>query len=173
MGANLLVTVITAGVIILWAVVLLLGAFSLVATGGAVGGLAAVCGALVALPFVLVFVVYLVIALSLYAPAIMMEGSHAVDSLGRSWNLTRGHKWSIFGAGIVLGILSIILTAIIDGVGVITGNAIVQLVTTALGAALTGAWFAILTSVAYELISKQPQASLWPPTYTPGMPPPR
>lgn len=171
MGANLLVTVITVGVILLWVVVLILGAFSLVATGGAAGGIAAVCGALVALPFVMILVVYLVIALSLYAPAVMMEGAHAVDSLGRSWNLTRGHKWSIFGAGLVLGILLVILTAIIDGVGVVTGNALIQLVTTALGTAITGAWFAILTSVAYELITKQPQPSVWPPTYTPVYPP--
>lgn len=173
MGANLLVTLITAGVIILWAVVLVLGAISLVATGATAGGVAAVCGALVALPFVLVFVLYLVIALSLYAPAVMMEGAHAADSLGRSWYLTRGHKWSILGAGLVLGILLVILTAIIDGVGVVTGNAVIQLVTAALGTAITGAWFAILTAVAYELITKQPQPTVWPPTYTPAVQPPR
>jgi hypothetical protein len=173
MGANLLVTVITVGVIIVWAAVLILGALSIAVTGGAAGGIAAVCGALVALPFVLVFVLYLVLALSLYAPAIMMEGSHAVDSLGRSWNLTRGHKWSLLGAGIVLGILLLLLTAVITGVGTVTGNAVVQLVTTALGTAITGAWFAILTAVAYELITKQPQPTIWPPTYTPAVQPPR
>ena len=173
MGANLLVTLITAGVVILWAVALLLGALSLVATGTTAGGIAAVCGALVAMPFVLFFVLYVNLALALYAPAIMLEGQYAVDSLGRSWNLMRGHKLSLFGAGIVIGIVLVLIDAALGAVGGIGGNDIVLLVADAIGAAITGAWFAILTSVAYDLITKLPQPSVWPPTYAPPqvMPP--
>ncbi len=173
MGANLLVTVIISGVTLLWAAALLLGALSLIGTGGAAAGIAVLCGALLALPFVLFFVLYLALALSLYAPSVMMEGKHAVDSLGRSWNLTRGHKWSIFGAGLVLGILAALIGGAVGFVGVASGNPLVELVATALAAGITGAWFAILTSVAFELITKQPQASVWPATYTPQVLPPR
>lgn len=173
MGANLLVTLITVGVIIVWAAALVLGVVSLATTGGAAGGIAAVCGALIALPFVLFFVLYLVIALCLFAPAIMMEGAHAVDSLGRSWHLTRGHKWSIFGAGLVLFILVAIVAGIGEAAGTLSGNAAVAVVVVALATAITGAWFTILTSVAYDLITKQPQPSVWPPTYAPPMMPPR
>ncbi len=167
MGANLLVTIITLGVIVLWVVALVLGALSLISAGGVGAGLAAVCGALLAIPFVLFFVVYIDIALCLYAPLIMMEGQHAIDSLGRSWNLTKGHKWSLFWSGLVLGILLVIIDGAIGAVGAISGDALVQLVTTAIATAITGGWFAILTAVGYDLITKQPQASVWPPTYTP------
>jgi len=173
LGANLLVTVITLGIILLWAGLLVLGAVSFVATGGAAGAIAAVCGALIALPFVFVLVLYFVLALCLYAPAIMVEGSHAIDSLGRSWALTKGHKWSIFAAGLILGIVLALIDGAIGVVGTVTGNPFVQLGATALATAITGAWFAILTSVAYDLIVRQPQASVWPPSYAPPGSPPR
>ncbi len=171
MGANLLVTVITLGVVILWLVVLLLGAVSLIAAGGVGGGVLAVCGALIALPFVLVIVLYIDIALSLYAPAIMSEGAHAVDSLGRSWNLTKGHKWSLFGAGLVLGIIILVVEGVIGTAGALAGNAIVEVVVAALAAGIVGSWWAILTAVAYDLIVRSPQHTVWPPAYAPPYPP--
>lgn len=173
LGANLLVTLITLGVVALWAVLLVVGVLAVVTTGGAVAGIAAICGALIALPFIGVLVLYLDIALCLYAPVVMMEGAHAVDSLHRSWGLTKGHKWSIFGAGLVLFILIIIIDGLISGATGFTGNAIVQLVGTALAAAITGAWITILTAVAYDRIARQPQPSVWPPAYAPPAYPPR
>lgn len=173
MGANLLVTLVTLGVILLWAVLLVFGVVALVSTGGTAGGIAALCGALIAFPFIGVLVIYLDIALSLYAPAIMTEGAHAVDSLQRSWTLTKGHKWSIFGAGLVLFILLIIINGAIGAVGSLSGNSILELVATAVASAVTGAWIAILTAVAYDRIAKLPQPSAWPPAYAPPAYPPR
>lgn len=173
MGANLLVTLVTLGVILLWAVLLVFGVVALVSTGGTAGGIAALCGALIAFPFIGVLVIYLDIALSLYAPAIMTEGAHAVDSLQRSWTLTKGHKWSIFGAGLVLFILLIIINGAIGAVGSLSGNLILELVATAVASAVTGAWIAILTAVAYDRIAKLPQPSAWPPAYAPPAYPPR
>lgn len=173
LGANLLVTIITLGILILWAGLLVLGVFSLIATGGTAAGIAILCGGLIALPFVLFFVLYVDIALCLYAPVIMMEGSHAVPSLGRSWGLTKGHKWSIFAAGLILGIILVIIDFAFGAVGGFTGNPFVQLVATALASAITGSWFAILTAVAYELIRREPQPTVWPPTYAPPAYPPR
>ena len=63
--------------------------------------LAAECGLLV----LLVPVLFLLIALGLYAPAVMMEGVGAVASLRRSWSLTRGYRLSIFGAYLLFGVL--------------------------------------------------------------------
>ena len=173
LGANLLVTLITVVVFLLWAVLLVVGALSLVTAGGTAGAIAALCGALVAFPFIAVLVIYLAIALSLYAPAIMMEGAHAVDSLHRSWTLTRGHKWSIFGAGLILYILLAIIDIAIGAVGGASQNAIVELVATAVAAGITGAWLAILTSVAYDRIVRQPVPSAWPQPYMPPPTPPR
>lgn len=169
MGANLLVTMITVGVFVVWVVVLFLGVAAAVVNPGA--GVAALCGGLIALPFILVIVLYLVIALNLYAPAIMAEGSHAIDSLGRSWNLTKGHKWSLFGAILVTGILSAIVGGVIAAIAGIGANPIAELIGSALAAGITGAWAAILSSVAYDLITRTPQPSVWPPTYAPPYPP--
>ncbi len=170
LGGNLLVTIITTGVILLWAVVLVLGAFSLATGGSVAGGLALVCGGLLALPFVFVLVLYLVLALAVYVPAIMMEGAHAVDSLGRSWQLMKGHKWPLLWTGIVVGLIALIINAAIGFFGALAGP-VGELIATALATAVTGAWFTILTSVAYELITRQPQPSVWPPTATPMYPP--
>lgn len=171
LGANLLMTIITSGVLVLWSILLIAGAFALIAGGSTAGAFALICGGLAAFPFIAVLVVYLILALSLYAPAIMAEGAHAVDSLGRSWSLTKGHKWSLLGAGIVLGILLIIIDGAIAFVGGIGGNWVVGLIATALATAITGSWFAILVSVAYDLIVHQPQPTMWPPTMTPAYPP--
>ncbi len=174
MGANLLVTLITLGIVVLWALVLTVGLVALLTTGNVAAGLALLCGGLIALPFVAFFVLYVVIALSLYAPVIMTEGAHAVDSLHRSWALTRGHKWSIFWAGVVLFILIAVISAVFGAIGGVLGNPVLELIATAIGSGITGALFAILTAVAYDLIIRRPQASVWPPTSVPPayMPPP-
>lgn len=48
----------------------------------------------------------LISGLVLASPALVIEGRpHATDAMGRSWALTRGHRWKIFGALVVTGIL--------------------------------------------------------------------
>jgi len=120
-----------------------------------------------------VLIIYLYLALLLYAPAIMVEGASAVDSLGRSWNLTKGHKWSLFGASLVIGIIAALLSGAISLAGGLTGNLVVSVLATALATGVTGAWAAILAAVAYDLILREPRASLWPPAYMPPSYPPR
>jgi hypothetical protein len=48
----------------------------------------------------------LVCGLVLGSPALVIENrAHATDAMGRSWALTRGHRWKIFGALLVTGLL--------------------------------------------------------------------
>lgn len=169
LGANLLVTLITVGVILAPFALLILG---VVAVGPTAGGIALICGALIALPFLAVLVLYLAIALGLYAPSIMMEGKHAVDSLYRSWELTKGHKWSILWAGVVVGILA----GILGGIGGFAAilNPIAGLLVTAIVSGITGSWFTLLAAVAYDLIVRSPPPMAWVPPYTaapPAVPP--
>ncbi len=171
LGANLLVTLVTAGVFLLWAALLLLGVFAFATGGPTPAAIGLLCGLLALLPFVFLLVIYLVLALSLYAPAIMMEGAHAVDSLGRSWSLTRGHKWSIFWAGIIVGIALIVVNAIITGIVGPAANPVAYVVGEAVATAITGSWFTILAAVAYDLITRTPQPTAWPPTMTATPPP--
>lgn len=169
LGANLLVTLITVGVVFI--PILLL--FVFVLGGVSTASIALLCGVLLAFPFLLVLIIYLYLALLLYAPAIMVEGATAVDSLGRSWNLTKGHKWSLFGASLVIGIIAALLSGAISLAGGLTGNLVVSVLATALATGVTGAWAAILAAVAYDLIVREPRASLWPPAYMPPSYPPR
>jgi hypothetical protein len=169
LGANLLVTLITVGVIFVPIILL----FTVVLGGFSAASIALLCGAALAFPFLAVLILYIYLALLLYAPVIMVEGAHAVDSLGRSWNLTKGHKWSLFGATLVIGIIAGLLGAAIGFAGALTGNFVVSYVATAIATGVTGAWSVILAAVAYDLILREPRASLWPPTYMPPAYPPR
>jgi hypothetical protein len=48
----------------------------------------------------------LISGLVLATPALVIESRpHATDAMGRSWALTRGHRWKIFGALLVTGLL--------------------------------------------------------------------
>ncbi len=166
LGANLLVTLITVGVILAPFALLVLGA---VAVGSTPAAVALICGALIALPFLGVLVIYLAIALGLYAPAIMMEDKHAVDSLYRSWDLTKGHKWSIFAAGLVVGILAGLLGAAGSVAGIF--SPIAGVIVTAIITGFTGSWFTLLAAVAYDLIVRTPPPMAWAPPYMAGPPP--
>ena len=109
---------------------------------------AAECGLLV----LLVPVVFLLVALGLYAPAVMMEGVGAVASLRRSWAVTRGHRLSIFGAGLLFGFL--VLAANFAAAYSMTalGNLIVATAAQLVATAVTGSWSTLMPAVAYELI---------------------
>jgi hypothetical protein len=48
----------------------------------------------------------LITGLVLATPALVIENRpHATDAMGRSWSLTRGHRWKIFGALVVTVII--------------------------------------------------------------------
>ncbi len=168
LGANLVFTLIIIGLIALP----LLGLLAVAFVAGPAAGIALLCGLLIALPFLMALALYMAIALGLYAPAIMLEGSHALDSLARSWDLTKGHKWSIFAAGLVIGIIAIVIGAIGSVGTVFALNPIVQIVVSAILAGITGSWFTILASVAYELIRRTPPPYAYPPPYGPTPYPP-
>ena len=54
----------------------------------------------------------------------LLSGEHSItDSLGASWEATKGHGWSIFGAGLLLSIGLVVLNSAIMGVVLGTGIA--------------------------------------------------
>lgn len=100
--------------------------------------------------------IYLTIALSLYAPAIMMEGETAIASLKRSWELTRGRRATLFVVLFVLGILAIVVvSAIVVPLGFFR-NAYLSALGTMISTAITGSWAIISAAVAYQLIVSEP-----------------
>ncbi len=171
LGANFLVTLATTGAIVLPLFVALMGVLSFATSPGVAVGV--LCGFVVALPFLLVLILYLLLSLFLYGPAIMVEGAAAVDSLQRSWTLTKGYKWSIFGTALILGILSVLFSVVAFVVGLVAANGLVTLVASILLSGLTGGWFTILAAVVYHLIIQDQRAAPWPWPYPPAPVPPR
>jgi len=161
LGANLLVTLIIFALVFLPFVLLLAGVLAGIASP--LNAIALFCGALILLPVVGFFAIYLWVSLSLYAPAIMVEGATALDSLGRSWHLTKGHRWSIFGAALVIGLLAAVVSIAISTPLAFLHNPAVSVLASALVAGIYGSWFVILAAVAYELIVREPRFFPYPP----------
>lgn len=112
--ANLLLSV---GVLLAIAVVIgipvgvLIAAFANGTQDAAMGGMAFLVFLLFAAA--LIAVVFVVIRLTVLNPVIVLERSRAVASLRRTWSLTKGSWWRIFGitlvTGLIVGIASSIL----------------------------------------------------------------
>jgi len=146
--------------------------FGLFIAGALTGNLGLVGIGVLLLLVAVVVLIYVYVALSLYAPAIVMEGRGAVDGLRRSWGLTRGRRLTLFGAILVLAILAALITLVISTPFGLAGNTYVAGVGTILATAVTGSWSIIWAAVAYHLILSEPRPSPWPPTYTPASPMP-
>jgi MFS family permease len=128
--------------------------------------LASICGALAIFVVGGIIAIYIGVAMSLYAPAIMMEDANAVGGLSRSWRLTKGHWWSIFGALLAVTILAGIIVGVITSAANVLDNGIVSIIAYAIGSGITGAWSVITAVVAYDLIVRQPRFVA--PAYYPG-----
>ena len=168
LGAALLIGVLVFAVIAIPFLLLLPLAF-----GGATldpsSALAVICGALALFVVGGIIALYIGVAMSLYAPAIMMENTNAVGGLKRSWRLTKGHWWSLFGALLIVTILGAIINAVITTPAVGLRNPVVSIVATAIATGIVGAWSVITAAVAYDLIVRErrlvPPAA---PPYYPG-----
>ncbi|HYU07068.1 MAG TPA: zinc ribbon domain-containing protein [Thermoplasmata archaeon] len=154
LGANILLTLILLALVVV-PLVLLLALVLAAASGGGTfsgAGIALVCGLLGALAMGGILAIYVFVAMSLYAPAIMIEGAGAVDGLKRSWALTKGHRLSLFGAIFVVGLLSAVVTTAITFPAGLADLWVVSLVASALASAIVAPWAVILAAVAYDLI---------------------
>ena len=94
--------------------------------------------------------------------------------------MTRGHRWSLFGAILVASLLAGAISAAISvpltfatlaGDPIVTG--FVSVVSSALASALVGSWIVILVAVAYDLIVRRPTPYFGAaPPYVAGIAPP-
>src|SRR2546427_4638022 len=112
LGANILLGLILFGLVTLPLLLILVAL--LAGLSGATGTIALLCGGLGLFVGLGVVVIYLYVSLVLYAPAIMMENANAVGGLSRSWRMTRGHRWSLFGAILVVSILGGVIGTVIS-----------------------------------------------------------
>ena len=166
LGATLLLYLIVFGLVL--SPILLF--FPVVASGA--GDPSRVIGALCALLLGLVVgsvvALWLYVSLSLYAPAIMMEGATAFGGLSRSWWITQGHRWSLFGAILLTQLILLAITALIVSPTTLARNPIATIAAGAIASGIGGPWLVILSAVAYDLILRGPTAMFGvPPPYAP------
>lgn len=172
LGAQLLLSVLIVGLVLAPIIGLAAGAF---ARNFAVLGIS-----VLALIVLIPVVIFLEVALSLNAPAIMIEGRDAVGGLRRSWELTRGRRLSIFAASLIIGLIVYVVSVIGSTVTAAYPYVAVLLAVNVFVQGIVGSWSVILAAVAYDLILKERErwASLppypWPyyPPYAPSAVPP-
>jgi len=171
LGANILLTLILFALVLV-PLLLILPAAILASVGGAGAGgaLVVVCGLFLALAVGSVIAVFVYVSLSLYAPVVMIENARAVESLSRSWTLTKGHRWALFGSILVTFLLVAVISILIALPASLTGNLIASFVASALASAIVAPLMTILIAVAYDLIVRQPSWMPPPAPYAP-MPP--
>ena len=91
-------------------------------------GMSILAGIGVGIGFMLLFIPGIIVMVRWSAAnGYLLSGEHSItDSLGASWEATKGHGWSIFGAGLLLWIgltvLNSVILGVVMGTGIATGG---------------------------------------------------
>src|SRR5205809_230326 len=165
-GAALLLGLLTFGLVFL-PLLVLIPAVSLGSPSSSAAVLA-ICGSSIGLIIGGIVALYVSIAMSLNAPAIMIEDTNAIGGLSRSWRLTKRRWWTLFGAFFVAGILVALITVALTFPVSFFGNVIASMIASSVASGIVGAWLLILAAVAYDLLVRQPSVAA--PTYYPAPP---
>jgi hypothetical protein len=137
-------------------IVLLLVMFALgLLVGGTVtlsgrGSMATVMGtiAIVVLGFVVIAMLYTMWFVAVAACVVERRG--AFGSIGRSRELTKGHRWKIFGLVLLLFIVSSMVSVLVGLILRPAGSMIVTFLGNLVWSAISGAYFATTVAVSYH-----------------------
>jgi hypothetical protein len=83
-------------------------------------------------------------------PACIVERLGVFASMGRSSELTKGHRWSIFGMWVLIAIASSVISAVLKGMLGLTGSSGLVIAGTLAWTALAGAFAAVFAIVTYH-----------------------
>jgi hypothetical protein len=83
------------------------------------------------------------------APVCVVERKGPLASLGRSAEITRGHRWAILGVSILLGLAAVLVTGILEAVLGQLGDAVAALGTLIWDGAW-GAFYAVFLGIIYH-----------------------
>jgi hypothetical protein len=105
------------------------------------------------------------------APVIVVERSGVIAAFGRSRELVRGNGWRVFGAILVVFLITAIAGLVLSAIGAsVASGAVVRIVFSAIASTLTAPIGALLAAVLYfRLRAIKETAS--PPSADPGVPP--
>ena len=79
-------------------------------------GVLAAIGILIGLILLIIPGLYLLTRWALIAPVVVLEKRSAGEAFSRSWELVKGHAWSVFAVIIVTGLGAAIVSGIIQGI---------------------------------------------------------
>jgi len=68
--------------------------------------LGAMFGVFIAIILLLILLLYISIRLSVYIPAVVLDGAGAVESLRTSWRIVKGHFWRTFAIVLIIGLIT-------------------------------------------------------------------
>ena len=106
--------------------------------------------------FLLIPAIFLAVKWSVTFAAIVAERAGPFRSMGRSWGLTRGHWWRVFGTLLVVALISLVLyLAVVAGLGgaIATSDDMSEFTYATLTTALTVILFAILYPLVASIIT--------------------
>jgi hypothetical protein len=83
-------------------------------------------------------------------PSCVVEKTGPIASLKRSAALTAGYKWKIFGIVLLLGLATVIGSAVVSAVFTLVGGTLAATIGTFIWRALVGAFHSIATAVIYH-----------------------
>jgi hypothetical protein len=91
--------------------------------------------------------IIIAVMLTLVIPALLFEDKRGSASLGRSWNLVKGHFWHVLGVIIVTGIITGVIAGILTAIG--GSNWFVYWIMDAIARIITVPFSALVTIVLY------------------------
>jgi hypothetical protein len=99
----------------------------------------------------LIFPAFIVAAMLFVSmPACVVERLGPVKAMGRSANLTKGHRWQIFGIWIAILLGGSVAQTTLQGIASSIGGPVISVIVTLLWGAVYGAFSAVLAVVAYH-----------------------
>ncbi|WP_127131845.1 glycerophosphoryl diester phosphodiesterase membrane domain-containing protein [Georgenia sp. SYP-B2076] len=158
-GLTLLLTLLSIALVAVVGVVIALLIAGVSASGsGAGAAVAGLVGFLLVLA-ALVVAAFFTVRLGIAAPALMLERTGIIPSIRRSWSLTSGNFWRIFGALALAAIIVTIITSVLTipisvvtaflGPQAVVASAIVTYVLSAVVSALTTPFFSAVLALVY------------------------
>jgi uncharacterized membrane protein YjfL (UPF0719 family) len=125
-----------------------------------------VAGLGIAVGFVLLVLpgLFLLTRWSLIAPSVVLENRSAGEALSRSWELVKGHSWTVFGVILVAAILSGLASSVIAALFVFLGDFLGTWVGSVVANSIVAPFVALAWTLMYFALSgREPDAALEPP----------
>lgn len=125
---------------------------------GAIAGASILAGIAIGIGFVLLILpgLYLITIWSVIIPAIVLGGSRAMESFGRSRELVRGHEWNVFVVVVLAFLIQAAFGIVLQAVLVFFDPALRNFLSNVIGGTVTAPFVALTWTLVYYRLSGAP-----------------